>query len=80
MSKYTTQIATVEGTGYFPVDMLRYDHCYPQRETDSISIVTMDPFKEKTIVNVSRFTERNMPWTDKRWESFGWRIIARREV
>ena len=65
---------TVEGTGAFPVDMLRYDSCWPLNQAhDSVAIA-------------SSFSTRNLgvPWkislvgnkepTCGRWASFGWKV------
>lgn len=64
----------------FPIDMLRYDGCYPATENDSGEIVetmarrreepkVMAPIKVKKITTNARW----YPQTG-RWESFGWRV------
>ncbi len=53
----------------FPLDMLRYDQCYPSRGEDSARITTKDselPVRVTTIRNT-----RMPPWTEGRWRSFG---------
>jgi hypothetical protein len=64
---------TVVGRGQFPVDMLRYDACWPKREAeDSISIsasfaIHAHGTEEITLIGVKAPTEA-------RWESFGWKV------
>ncbi len=69
-------IIAVEFEGEFPVDMLRYDHCMPFRESDSRVIENSlrtytGPNKQRVLV--MKFTEDAKPvklwWTD-RWDSF----------
>lgn len=69
---------TVEGSGSFPFDMLRYDQCWPKSESpDSATLESMTrrgvrgPFRV-TLVSL------NAP-TQGRWESFGWLVISQSE-
>jgi len=72
---------TVEGSGPFPLDMLRYDQCYPatQQAVDQI-LVSMD---ETRIIGERRQIElfvahpirQHHKLTPERWESFGWTIV-----
>lgn len=68
----------VRGTGAFPVDMLRYDECYP---TDSVSAGAIGMCTENVRAKdskrtVSLATTKRCPWpTTRRWESFGWSVI-----
>lgn len=75
----------VEGTGYFPVDMLRYDGCYPS-DTDavlSVPIVPMghrlDAYSGNKGIRLVRLvhvcSDRKWQPTAGRWESFGWRVV-----
>jgi hypothetical protein len=59
---------TVEGGSAFPMDMLRYDACYP---TDGDSVSAM-----QEILGVRKVTLRShiQPPTDGRWRSFGWYV------
>lgn len=66
---------TVEGSGNFPFDMLRYDRCWPKFETtDSTAI-------ERTTIPRHQGVERvtlvglDEP-TEGRWKSFGWRVVG----
>lgn len=64
---------TVEGRGQFPLDMLRYDACYPA-DSDTVSQIDAEdePGKRR---RVRLLTSRDTPPTSDRWSSFGWRVI-----
>jgi hypothetical protein len=80
---------TVAGRVAFPMDMMRYDRCYPANETESYKIAAAirhdgDAYHKEPdgsikveLVAVSR----NPRWTPTqgRWESFGWKVIGCRE-
>lgn len=68
----------VAGRGHFPVDMLRYDECFPfngQAVTAIEHFVRYpsagagEPSREVELVTMSR-----QP-TDARWLSFGWSVL-----
>ncbi len=69
--------AIIRGNGPFPIDMLRYDSCYPLREKDAGKIESVsnpmigdnDPWE----IRVHKHTElaRHARWTPERWVSFG---------
>ncbi len=72
---------TVEGTGNFPIDMLRFDRCVPSTESDAHKIehTTVEhTLREKPLsprqVNLRSYTPDMAP-TAGRWESFGWKVI-----
>jgi hypothetical protein len=70
--------AIIQGRGEFPVDMLRYDSCYPNSERDSSLITsTFDSWtktpRERWSICVKSASEN--PWTFGRWSSFGVNII-----
>jgi hypothetical protein len=72
--------ATVRGRGNFPVDMLRYDSCYPKSESDSFVILRTlnEDLRERVEVVIMKLADHALPssvWTEARWESFGWEII-----
>jgi hypothetical protein len=67
---------TVQGSGSFPFDMLRYDSCYPFSSSDACNIpephrygpqMGRSPGNHRKVTLVSE----NEP-TPGRWESFGW--------
>ncbi len=63
----------------FPLDMLRYDCCWPtgQSDVDLLHILT-GPREDRRdlpkIVTVSLSSHRDP--TVERWESFNWRIVT----
>lgn len=68
----------------FPIDMLRYDSCYPASDMYSVSRIvdTLDQFtsaKEFVIepINLIHLSHGNKNWipTNARWESFGYTVI-----
>jgi len=61
---------TVEGSGEFPIDMLRYDCSSPDREADSRAIMQ----EGKRRVNLVTYVEFGP--TDERWLSFNWRVVS----
>jgi hypothetical protein len=68
------QCFTVYGTMQFPIDMLRYDHCFPASEQDSYTI--LDTFNKlqphgRWKVGLMRYVETKGAYpTLGRWESF----------
>lgn len=61
--------ATVRGSGIFPVDMLRYDSCYPASQEDASKLLD-DDYRE---IRISRTSElKGSTFTVARWQSFGW--------
>lgn len=74
---------TVRGRGIFPVDMLRYDRCWPIEGERGIQEALWSPDTgqyepqrgERTVT--LRSAERFI--TDARWSSFGWCVIDRQE-
>jgi len=72
-------VAVVTGTGQFPVDMLRYDSCWPASEVDSGIIASTLCSYGSWRVHVRRrpLEKKKNPieyWTKARWESFGVKI------
>lgn len=61
----------VKGVGIFPVDMLRYDECWPATSDDATELACNlsgdDPLATWTIELMSA----KKP-TVNRWKSFGW--------
>lgn len=72
---------TVEGSTAFPIDMLRYDHCYPASESDSVQIASsllpermVEPRSRRITLRQWRY-ERNRPPAVARWQSYRWRVV-----
>lgn len=72
----------VYGTGRFPMDMLRYDQCWPATESDSYLVqqeATSAPDDYLTRPRVVRINGISAP-TVARWKSHGWRVIESMDV
>ena len=68
---------TVCGSGVFPIDMLRYDSCWPATEQDSSKIVENYYEGDKCkLRSVDLLTDNHRHWkpTDGRWQSFTWKV------
>jgi hypothetical protein len=69
------QTFSVEGDGQFPIDMLRYDRCYPHTEHESYEIMrSHDGESRKFRVKLQRIVYSKTPPTQGRWESFCWKV------
>lgn len=63
----------VTGKGYFPVDMLRYDHCYPADSESATKLLRSHngaSFLEPRTISLRSLKAP----TVGRWESFGWKV------
>lgn len=67
-----TVFALVVGSNDFPLDMLRYDSCYPFNEEDA-SNLDSDVYERRAIV-VARDDGR--PFEPERWHSFCWKVVG----
>ena len=65
----------VEGKGSFPIDMLRYDHCYPS-DMDSILALANRGSSRRVTLGTAHPTKALTGITPARWESFGWRVVS----
>lgn len=69
----------VTGSDIFPVDMLRYDHCWPRNSNDAAemaaSLMHFDEPRKRTVTLASQ-----QPATEARWRSFGWTVDHCRKV
>lgn len=70
------QAFTVEGSGQFPHDMLRYDQCFPVLEQESGKLARGFDGEQRT-VQMQRYVETrtDMP-TEGRWRSFDWHVVV----
>lgn len=73
----------VTGRGRFPMDMLRYDQCWPKDSTDANLLNDPDPYasdderydfrrKLRTVTLISAGYRTPTP---ERWDSFGWKVV-----
>lgn len=87
MKQVPIQISVV-GSGPFPIDMLRYDGCFPLSEADStlISRSIESPIGVHRKIKVALLRPHGYKhWTPtyKRWKSYGWDVtetIERKEL
>ena len=87
MAKFYRHEVIVEGRGPFPLDMLRYDRCYPQQEGDSYqleasfhSTSARDGGPHSIRVETVRTDQRFNPFQTRRWASFGWNVVDQTHV
>jgi hypothetical protein len=59
----------VVGSGYFPYDMLRYDRCWPAKESEAPKL--NGRMKVNDRIEMTGYSEP----TVGRWQSFGWTVI-----
>lgn len=61
----------------FPLDMLRYDRCCPDRQDDVSRLEDALEYREdgspsELVIRVVRISPSKVnPWTEARWQSFG---------
>lgn len=65
---------TVEGSGDFPVDMLRYDRCIPFTGEDAHKVGAYSLEKRKVLLQMYSASKEGA--TKDRWASFGWKVIS----
>lgn len=71
--KVYEKFVVVEGTGDFPLDMLRYDCAFPATEHDSA--IASHYSNRRAVALILRSVNDNGP-TDPRWTSFLWKVIG----
>jgi hypothetical protein len=71
---------TVEGSGEFPVDMLRYDSAWPSSESDSYRISAHYGMPDAKACERRKVELKAYGWHKRwepnqaRWRSFGWNV------
>ena len=73
----------VQGSFTFPVDMLRYDQCFPRTTDDAITMIENerdlgDSFCKPREIELVKYTDQrteDLAVTKGRWLSFGWRVM-----
>ena len=75
-AKETATQFTVIGRGEFPMDMLRYDGCYPKSEKDTVTMQS-DGLREVMLHKTLNWGHSKI-WspTVGRWNSFGWAVLG----
>lgn len=76
MAQFTYDF-TVAGSGKFPIDMLRYDECWPVDAAAASRIQADINTGERTPIQL-RTNKRGGP-TAARWDSFGWKVVKTEE-
>jgi hypothetical protein len=66
---------TVEGNYPFPLDMLRYDSCWPADTNSALNIAKPD-VHDRTITLLTW----GVGITPERWASFGWTVTSQERV
>jgi hypothetical protein len=75
--KKTRTRFTVEGSGAFPFDMLRYDCCWPENESDSPNVgLTYDTTEYIKTRRITLLSDNQQVPTDTRWKMFGWKVVG----
>lgn len=64
----------VLGRGPFPLDMLRYDQCWPASAED-VQRMDVDSLDRRALRTVRLRTINVMGPTTDRWESFLWKVV-----
>ena len=68
-------VVEVTTSNSFPVDMLRYDSCFPLTETDALVIqLSLNPmvyeYKEYRVRVARYYDTKFIRWSEDRWNSF----------
>lgn len=64
---------TVRGRGEFPLDMLRYDSCWPFSSLDAVKMRREGEKREVVLRTV--VYKSGVVATVGRWHSFGWKVL-----
>jgi hypothetical protein len=70
---------TVEGSGAFPFDMLRYDQAFPARESPDSYLIGLNNLAGDEYFGARQVTLlSDCPHapTINRWKSFNWRVVS----
>ena len=79
MAKIRAWKYEVEGTGRFPIDMLRYDASWPTDKGVGTMLVDHEDDGYLEQRRVELVTESHEP-TKLRWKSFGWPVVNCEEI
>jgi len=65
---------TVTGRGQFPVDMLRFDCCFPA-DPSAVAVITQGYNEKRVTVQLCAYLRAgDIAPTPERWASFGWAV------
>lgn len=67
------KVFTVIGKFSFPIDMLRYDCCYPADQESVIQIMNSQNIGTNNVFKVNLISDRSP--TKNRWSSFLWKVL-----
>jgi hypothetical protein len=80
MLQLSITLLAVEGDGAFPIDMLRYSHCFPATELDSGEIIGSweqeERRRRKVLLRRVDCHHKLIPSEIYRWKSFGWSVVG----
>lgn len=79
MATYKLHRFVVRGSWPFPVDMLRYDQCYPATETASAELANLSSRATgmgNVAIELESRQERSWKPMYRRWESRCWHVIS----
>jgi hypothetical protein len=62
----------VTGRGKFPIDMLRYDQCFPLYDSDTE--IMRHPINEPQIVALGHWGPSSWKPTASRWKGYHWTV------
>ena len=68
----------VSGSGQFPVDMLRYDSCYPADTESAVAMISDhrdQNYLDMRDIELTSLSEKGWTPTVGRWNSFGWSVV-----
>jgi DUF1680 family protein len=66
---------TVRGKVTFPLDMLRYDCCYPATQEDVAKMAESLYTSDGCEIQLEAFRDKKWQPTKERWKSFLWEVI-----
>ena len=79
MEKRVLYQFTVEGIGSFPIDMLRYDECFPDDQESASKIANSISHSysvpQDGEIYLAAWHPKGWEPTKKRWESFLWKVV-----
>lgn len=83
MKRYRT-IFQVSGAARFPIDMLRYECCYPARGEDASAIeatfaeLLLCGLVRDRVIHLAKYHDtRAVHIETARWGSFGWVVVSK---